>query len=94
MCLNVFPHTYNNTKICKYKTKIILDVDRNLILLSLNTRRKQPPPIQDWRPMLLQNIGNVVIQGEKTDPSVSLTVPSRTHSDDLFNLCIHLISRM
>lgn len=37
MCLNVFPHTYNNTKKCKYKTKIILDIDRSLILLSLNT---------------------------------------------------------
>ena len=75
MCLNAFPHTYNNTKICKYKTKIILDVDRNLILLSLNTSVGNsflPSKIG----VLLQNSGNVVIQGENSDPSLSMTVPS------------------
>lgn len=74
MCLNAFPHTYNNTKICKYKTKIILDIDRNLILLSLNTfvgNSFLPSKIG-----VLQNSWNVVIQGENSDPILSMTVPS------------------
>lgn len=60
----VFPHTCNdNTKI-HIITKIILDIDRNLTLLSLNTSvGKGFYPSQDLCPMLLCNIGNGVIQG-------------------------------
>lgn len=60
----VFPHTCSdNTKI-HIITEIILDIDRNLTLLSLNTSvGKGFYPSQDLCPMLLCNIGNGVIQG-------------------------------
>lgn len=69
MCLNVFPHTYNdNTKIY-IKTKIILDVNRNITLLSLNTFiGKGSYLCQDLCPMTLQNRGNAVTQEGEPGP--------------------------
>lgn len=77
------------------KSNILLGTDRNLTLLSLNTLvGKSFHLCQNLHPVILWNVGDVVIQRENINHRLSIIFPSWTYSNYLRSLYIHLISRV
>lgn len=73
----------------------MLDFDRNLRLLSLNTSvGKDFHPCQDLHPKIVQNLGNVVRQVVILRRTQTALFFLHRHIQIMFSLCIHLISRV